>query len=202
MMRSSVLATSLVIVSAWASAQTPPPAPPSAPSAPPAFDLNSKLISAPDTNWNIYGPDQTNKRLETGGPKGYPAYEVAVAKPSKNAWDGGAVSVVPKPVQAGDVILVAVYLRDPELADGQSETLPMVGATGASAPYVGIAGAPANVTNQWKAFFASGKAPQAFPANGVQATVHLASAKHVIQIGPVKVYDFGPDFNIARLPHN
>lgn len=175
-----------------------------APTVPPAshaFDLNSKLINTPDSSWNIYGPDQRNKRIEKGGPKGYPAYEVSVAKTAANAWDDGAVSTIPKPIGAGDVVLVAVYLRNPELADGQSETVPLVGAIGGSPPYPAIAGAPAKITNQWQVYFASGKAPQAFAANGAQVTVHLASAKHVIQLGPVKVYDLGPDFDMRRLPH-
>lgn len=172
-----------------------------APAAPQPFDLNSKLINSPDSSWNVYGPDQKSKLLENGGPKNYPAYEVGVAKAAPHAWDDGAVSVIPKPIGAGDVILVAVYLRGPELPDGQTEALPLVGATGAAAPYPAIAGAPANVTNQWKVYFASGKAPQAFPANGAQVTVHLGTAKHVIQLGPVKVYDLGPDFDMRRLPH-
>jgi hypothetical protein len=94
-----------------------------------------------------------------------------------------------------------MYLRNPELADGQSETLPLIGATGASAPYPAIAGAPAKLTNQWQVYFASGKSPQAFAANGAQVTVHLGSAKHIIQLGPVKVYDLGSDFDMRRLPH-
>ena len=174
---------------------------PTNPPASHAFDLNSKLINIPDSNWNIYGPNQSNKRVEKGGPKGYPAYEVSVSKPAANAWDDGAVSTIPKAIGAGDVVLVAVYLRNPALADGQSETIPLVGATGASAPYPAIAGAPAKITNQWQDYFASGKAPQAFAANAAQVTVHLASAKHVIQLGPMKVYDLGPDFDMRRLPH-
>ena len=174
---------------------------PTTPAAPQAFDLNSKLMNSPDSNWNVYGPDQKNKRIEKGGPKGYPAYDVSVTKAGTNAWDDGAVSTIPKPISAGDVILVAVYLRNPTLADGQFEILPLVGATGASAPYPAIAGAPAKITNQWQVYFASGKAPQAFIANGAQVTVHLASAKHIIQLGPMKVYDLGPNFDMRRLPH-
>jgi hypothetical protein len=148
-----------------------------------AFDLNSKLINSPLADWTIYGPGQTSKRIETGGPKGYPAYQVNVLQAGKNAWDVGAVSVVPKPVHAGDVILVAVYLRAPQLAANATEELPLV-------------------SNQWQVFFASGTAPQDFPANGVQATVHLANNKHVIELGPIKVYDFGAGFDLRRLPHN
>src|SRR5438105_8898495 len=127
------------------------------------FDLDSKLINVPDSSWNVYGPDQTSKRLESGGPKGYPAYEVTVTGVGRNAWDAGAVSPIPKPIGSGDVILVAVYLRNPNLPAGQTESLPLIGATGASAPYPAIAGAPAGVTSEWKVFFASGKSPQAFP---------------------------------------
>lgn len=166
-----------------------------------ALDLNSRLINTPDSNWNVYGPDQKSKRIEKGGPKGYPAYEVSVAKAATNAWDDGAVSTIPKPIGAGDVILVVVYLRNPALPDGQSETLPLVGAIGGSAPYPAIAGAPAKVTNKWQVYFASGKAPQAFAANAAQVTVHLGSARHVIQLGPMKVYDLGPNFDMRRLPH-
>lgn len=197
MKRHFAFASAIAALAASANAQTPPAAAP----AQQHIDLNSKLINTPDSIWNVYGPDQTSKRLEKGGPQNYPAYQVTVSKPGKNAWDDGATSIIPKPIGAGDVILVAVYLRGPNLADGQTETLPLIGATGAAAPYPAIAGGPAAVTNQWKLFFASGKSPQAFAANGAQATVHLGSAKHVIQLGPVKVYDFGPDFDIKRLPH-
>lgn len=166
-----------------------------------SFDLNSKLINNPAAEWIVYGPDQTSKLLPTGGPQNYPAYEVIVTKAGRNAWDDGAVSVIPKPINAGDVILIALYIREPGLGDGQTETLPLIGATGATAPYVGIAGAPAAITNQWKLYFASGKAAQAFPAGGAQVTVHLASAPHKIEVGPARVYDMGPDFDMSRLPH-
>lgn len=185
-----------------AAVQAQPPTPPAAAPAPGVVDLASKLINVPGTSWNVYGPDQAAKRLETEGPKGYPAIRVTVSKAGRNAWDAGAVSVVPKPVAAGDALLVAAYLRAPELKDGETLELPLVGATGSAAPYPAIAGEKVVLTNQWKLYFASGKAPQAFPAGGVQATVHLAGARHVIDLGPLRVYDFGPDFDLKRLPHN
>lgn len=181
----------------------PPPAATPAPAASaPANDLNSKLINVPGTSWNVYGPNQTAKLLDKEGPKGYPAIRATMTKPGKTAYEAGAVSVVPKAVAAGDAILLAVYLRAPELKDGETLELPLVGATGAAAPYPAIAGEKAVLTNQWKLYFASGKAPQAFPANGIQATVHLAGAKQVIDLGPLRVFDFGPDMDLKRLPHN
>src|SRR4051794_37788950 len=83
-----------------AAAQTTPPAAaaPAAPAAHAASDLASKLINVPGTTWTVYGPGQTNKRLETGGPQNYPAVHVAVTQKGKNAWDVGAVSPVAKPI--------------------------------------------------------------------------------------------------------
>jgi hypothetical protein len=187
---------------AFAQPAAPPPAAAPAAPAPAAMDLNSKLINIPGTNWSVYGPNQSAKLLATEGPKGYPALRATIAKPGKTAWEVGATSLVPKAVAAGDAILIAVFLRAPDLKDGETLELPLVGATGAAAPYPAIAGEKAVLTNQWKIFFASGKATQAFAANGVQATVHLAGAKQVVDLGPLRVYDFGPDFDLKRLPHN
>lgn len=202
----NLLASLSVIAAAPALAQSdvaPAPAGPAGPAAPGgAADLNSRLINVPGTSWTVYGPDQIARRLEKEGPKGYPAIRVTVAKAGKNAWDAGAVSAVPKPVGAGDALLIAVYLRAPELKDGQTLSLPLIGATGAAAPYPPVAGEKVVLTNQWKLYFASGKAPKAFPADGVQATVHLAGSRQVIDLGPLRVYDFGPDFDLHRLPHN
>ena len=186
-----------LFLAAPALGQAPPAEPPRA-----AFDLKSKLLNVPDTNWAVYGSDQTNVRNEKGGPQGYPSIRVDVTRAGKNSWDVGAVSLVPKPVAAGDVILVAMHLRAPTLADGQTIDLPLVGATGAAAPYPAVAQAQVRITNQWKLYFAAGTASQAFAANGMQATLHLGGAPHVVELGPVRVYDLGQGFDLKRLPHN
>ncbi len=191
----------MLFLAAPAFGQTAPAAPPAA-TVGHSVDLNSKLINIPDSNWSVYGTDQTSVRNEKGGPQGYPAIRVTVTRAGKDAWDDGAVSIVPKPVAAGDVILVAMHLRAPTLADGQSLELPLIGATGAAPPYPGVAQAPVRLTNQWKLYFAAGTASQAFAANGIQATLHLGGAAQVIELGPVRVYDLGPGFDLKRLPHN
>jgi hypothetical protein len=179
-------------------AQTPPATP--APAA--QADPNSKLVNVPGTPWNVYGPGQTNSYDDKGGPSGYPDTNVKVTQVGANAWDVGAISPLSKPVAAGDVVFVAVYLRAPELKDGETTTLPFIGVTGSSAPYENLATGSALVTNQWKQYYAVGRAPRDFAVGGAQAALHLASEKHVIDLGPVRVFDFGPNQDIARLPHN
>jgi hypothetical protein len=194
-MRNPLIAMMALSLAAPLGAQTdaPPPA---------KTDMASKLINVPGTNWTVYGPGQTSKLIDGAGPQGYPAMHVIVSQKGQNPWDAGALSPIAKPIAAGDTILVAVYLRAPEAKDGETVPLPSVGAIGSAAPYTTIVTAPVAVTNQWKLYFASGKAPQAFPAGTAQATVHLAGDRHVIELGPIRVFDMGPDFDPARLPQN
>jgi hypothetical protein len=188
------------IASGPAIGQAPPAAP--APAAPARIDLASKVINVPGTSWTVYGPGQTNKRLETDGPQGYPAVRVTVTQKGKNAWDVGAVSPVAKGVAAGDTLLIAVYLRAPNATDGQTLPLPFVGLSGATAPYTTLVSSPLAITNQWKQYFVGGKAAQTVAANGAQVSVHLAGDVHVIDLGPIRVFDLGPDVDPARLPKN
>jgi len=165
--------------------------------------LADKLINQPGTApWYVFGASQTNEALPNGGPQGYPATRVTVAAKGANPWDAGAVSPIAKPIGAGDTLLVAVYLRAPMLKDGETTPISYFGLGQSAAPYEMIVSGSANLTNQWKLFYASGKAAKAYPAEGVSVGVHLAADKHVVDLGPVKVFDLGPDFDPARLPKN
>jgi hypothetical protein len=191
----------LTIIAALAAApvvaQTAP-----APSAPASTGLNDKMINNPLAPWNVYGPNQTSKVLDRDGPKGYPATRVIVSAKGANAWDAGSVMAIPKPIAAGDVIFIAVYLRAPNAKDGETVAMPFLGVTGSKPPYPTVASDHAAITNQWAQYYAVGTAGEAFPAGGAQATVHLAGDKHVIDIGPIRVFDLGPGADTSRLPHN
>jgi hypothetical protein len=198
--REIALATGL-IYAASAAAQTAPA--PAAQAGQNTQDrLADKMINALGSDWYVYGAGQTNEKLPTGGPKAYPAVRVTVAAKSNNPWDVGAVSPLTKPIAAGDVISVVVYLRAPMLKDGETTPIPYIGLGHAAAPYDQIAKASVNVTNQWKVYFASGKAASAFAADAATVGIHLAADKHVIELGPVRVLDFGPDMDVSKLPGN
>lgn len=172
------------------------------PAAPASTGINDKMINNPIAPWSVYGPNQTSKVLDRDGPKGYPATRVTVTAKGANAWDAGSIMAVPKPIAAGDVVFIAVYLRAPEAKDGETVAMPFIGLTSSKPPYVNIAGDRAAITNQWAQYFAVGTAAQAFAAGGTQATVHLAGDKHVIDIGPIRVFDLGPGADTSRLPRN
>ncbi|HEX5181564.1 MAG TPA: hypothetical protein VFW19_00290 [Allosphingosinicella sp.] len=173
-----------------------------APAAKPSGGLADKLINTPGTNWNVYGDGQTSKRLETDGPQGYPCIRVTVTQKGKNPWDDGAVSPVAKAVAANDTLLIAVYLRAPNAKDGETLPLPFVGLSGSAAPYTTLVSGPLTITNQWKQYYVGGRAAQAAAAGGSQVSVHLGGDAHVVDLGPVRVFDLGPNVDPAALPKN
>ena len=186
------------LVATAATAQTaPPPAPPA------AGTLADKLINQPATaSWYVFGASQTNEILANGGPQNYPATRVTVNAKGVNPWDAGAVSQLSKPVAAGDVLLVAVYLRAPMLKDGETTPITYLGVSEGPPSYPIVLTASVNITNQWKLYYASGKTTKAYAPDAISVGVHLAADKHVVDIGPVRVFDLGPNMDPSRLPKN
>jgi hypothetical protein len=147
-------------------------------------------------------PLRNSKLGTTQGVPGDQAMRVDVTAKGTNLWHVGALSRIQKPIASGDAILVAVYLRAPKLKDGETTAIPFMGATEAAAPCGVVVGTPVAVSNQWKLYYASGKVSRAFAAGAARVSVQLAGAKHVVELGPVFVLDFGPTYDPARLPKN
>lgn len=191
--------TMLATIVSPALAQTAP-APASAAAA--GGNVLDRAINLPGTNWSIYGPNQKAKMGKTTGVPGEQAMRVEVTAKGAHPWDVGALSPIQKAVGAGDVVLVAAYMRAPNLKDGETADISFFGATEAAEPYGNIAAGSATIGNQWKLYYASGKSPKAYAANTARVTAHLAGAKQVVELGPVFVLDFGPNYDPAKLPKN
>lgn len=164
--------------------------------------LNDKLINDPLAPWNAYGPNQKSVLLDTEGPKGYPATRVTITRKGAHAWDAGAGVPLPKAIAAGDVIYIAIYLRAPNIKDGETIELPFIGVGGPAPAYATIVSDRAAITNQWAQYYAVGTASDSYAAGATQATLHLAGDAQVIDVGPIRVFDLGKGFDTSRLPRN
>lgn len=167
-----------------------------------ADDIMKKAVNQPGTNWQVYGPNQKVKALNDDGVLGGQVIRVTVSAKGTNAWDVGSSSPIQKPIAAGDTILVAMYLRAPELKDGETTSIPYIGANGVAAPYENLLGNGVTITRDWKLYYASGKATKDLPGGSMRATAHLAANRQVIDLGPVFVLDFGQNYDPAKLPKN
>ncbi len=205
MMNIARIAAGIVLLaSAPALAQTAPLPPAPAPAKPAAAvpDILQKAVNIPGANWSLYGATQTSKPVKSDGVPGGQAVRVTVKDKGANAWDVGGSSPIQKGIVADDTVLVAVYMRAPMLKDGETTPIASVGAIESTEPYAIIANTSVDIGNQWKLYYASGKAPKAFAPGTANVTLHLAAAKHVVDLGPVFVLDFGQGYDPAKLPKN
>ncbi|HWI86399.1 MAG TPA: hypothetical protein VNT42_08770 [Sphingomonas sp.] len=129
-------------------------------------------------------------------------FRVTVAQAGAHPWDVGGSYVVSRPIKAGDVVFFAIYLRAPELKDGESVEMSGMGVGQAVAPYASIAMTSAHITNRWGVYYAAAKATTGYQRGDARISTQLAANRQVIDLGPVFALDLGPDHDIATLPHN
>ena len=194
------LLTALLVAAPIAGAIGQTPATPT--TAPPAGGtIFDKAINKPGIGWEIYGANQTAKQVAATDVPGGAAVRVQVNRAGTNPWDVGAAYPSVKPVAAGDTLLVMVYLRAPDAKDGDGHPVP-IGASEADAPYTPIADQTVTVGPVWKRYFAAGVSPKALAAGKARISIQLAGAKQVVEVGPAFLFDMGPHFDMAKLPHN
>ena len=66
-------------------------------------------------------------------------------------------------------------------------------------PYTPVLEMTTPITDVWKSYCGHRVATSSLPANGSNVSIHLATAKQVIELGPVFVFNFGKGYNRAKL---
>ncbi len=187
MMAAAMLAAMLVLAPAGATAQGDD-------------DIWSRQINRETAGqWNVT-PDRPAPRVvEASGVPGDAALRVRVARAGGNIWDVQASSPVGGAINAGDIILVAFYARAEQAAPGGSVLPIRLQMTGA--PYTAALEGAKVIDGQWRQHCIWNVATQSLAAGASNVSLHLAGAQQVIDRGPVLVFNFGPDFDRARLPN-
>jgi hypothetical protein len=160
------------------------------------FDIWSKTINN-DTNgtWNIQPDKPKAKYIEAKGIPGDHAFRVRATK-GINPWDVQAGSPIAGDINEGDVIMLMYYARAEEPAEGGSKLTARVQLN--SAPWTSVLEMSSPLTGEWKTHCAHGVATAALGKKG-NVSIHLATAKQVIDLGPVFVFNFGKGFDEKEL---
>jgi hypothetical protein len=176
-----------------------------APAAPPAPRQGSMLDKAVNTvqvsGWNVYGAGQTHEII-TSAVQGGHALRVDVTTAGRNPWDVGAGSVSTKAVRAGDVLLLAVWLRTERAPAGAEAGTAVIRLQGNAEPYPDVVSVPVAPGGEWKLYFANAVADRDWAPGELGATVQLAGASQAVDLGPVFIFDMGPDYDRSTLPTN
>lgn len=111
---------------------------------------------------------------------------------SGDPWSIGINIPIQAPVKAGDKLVMLYWARVETPEEGK--TTARISAAQiqlAAEPYTALFGAPAEVGPEWKLYEVRGKADKDYAARILGVSLHLNTGKHVIDIGPVAVLNYG-----------
>jgi hypothetical protein len=163
---------------------------------------NAQLIHIPYADkLNSYGANHTVVRKDDADVTGGKLLQLRVNRASKNVWDDAVTADIGGEIKKGDVIYMMLWARiSPEDKDNDSVTLPAISIQKSSAPYSKVVSKDITLSPGWQTLAIAGKASDDFPNYGSQLNFPIASGKHIIEFGPVFVFNLGPDADMRTLP--
>jgi len=166
-------------------------------------NILDKLVNVPAAkSWVAQGLNQWPEAIDDPAVQGGQAMRFEIKDKGADPWSVSANVSIVKPVKAGDVVLFAFWARAQLPLEGQTASIPGIRIQEANAPYGAFAQDSATVTSKWAMYYASGVADKDYKPGTLVATLQLAAGKQSIDLGPVFVLDFGPDYDKSKLPHN
>ncbi len=168
-----------------------------------ADDAAQTLVNKPADFWGIWGPAKTDMVTDPGV-QGGTAKRVAISPKPDHPWDVGAYAGIVKPVHKGDVLLLAFWARAEKPPAG-NDFIELVAARiyGTASPNAGVTPETSFLVGpQWKQYYESGTAMQDYPVGTLSVGMQLGSGDQIVDFGPVSVVDYGPGYDLSKLPHD
>jgi hypothetical protein len=159
-------------------------------------DIISKMINKKTNgSWFIQPEKPKAKYMKADVLGGY-AFRVKATK-GANPWDVQASSPIEGAINEGDVIMIDYYARAEEPAEGGSSLTVRIQFAGP--PYNSVLETTTKITGEWKSYCAFRVANATMAENKSSVSIHLATAKQVIDLGPVMVFNFGKGYDLRKL---
>ncbi|HEX8667972.1 MAG TPA: hypothetical protein VF727_06325 [Allosphingosinicella sp.] len=159
-----------------------------------ADDLANKIVNVPPPSAHTVNglkakPGVRRDEAVQGGK----ALRINVPGKSENPWTVSLSNPIEKPIKAGDSLVLAFWARL-EKGEGGAATasIPYAGIQLASAPYTALLTQGVTIGPEWKLHEVHGKADRDYKPGEVNVSLHLATGKQTIDIGPIFVLDLGP----------
>lgn len=169
-----------------------------------AADILDNLVNIPIAkSWKAQGLSSWPEEINDPSVQGGTAMRFSIPDKGGNPWTISAKASIVKPIKEGDVVLFAFWARAEEpLAGQETAFIPGIRIEEVKAPYGAFAQDQARISKKWTMYYASGVADKTYQPGTLTATLQLNAGKQVIDLGPVFVLDFGPDYDKSKLPHN
>jgi hypothetical protein len=158
-----------------------------------ADDILKQIINRPPvTAWHLDGVSGKPKVRDDPAVQYGKAVRVDVPGKGEHPWSIAASNAIDKPVKAGDNLVLVFWARLEKGENGATTaTLPYNAIQMANAPYTALFNAPATIGPEWKAVEIRGKADRSYAGGQLNVSIHLATGKQIVDLGPVFVLDTG-----------
>jgi hypothetical protein len=149
------------------------------------------IINNPDIDsWGIIG-EQSNVRVSDAKVAGGTALEVTVPKKGDNTWDVQALTDVFQPIHKGDHIHVAIPLKG-KVLDGTGNVKLYMALQSTGEDHHPFGRKSFTISPEWQTYGLDAFADADYAAGTVGLTVHLATGKQVVDLGPATITDAAP----------
>jgi hypothetical protein len=183
-------------MAAPAHAQAPAAAP-----APAEQKMADHLINRPQVDgWYSWGLTPGPRPQAVTGVTGGKAMVFDIKK-AGNPWDVGMVTTNTGAIRKGDVILLGVWVRRASGPAGSRIPLLMLESTD-EPKTLQAKSQDIPLGEGWQMLYASGRATADFAEGKTVAVMQMGRDAQVLEVGPALMFDFGPDYDPARLPTN
>lgn len=156
-------------------------------------DLANRIISIPNPNAYRVDGVRTGARVRADpGVQFGRALRVPVPGRNEQAWAVAVAVPINRPVAAGDHLILAFWARLEEGENGATTAeLPYNSVQLATAPYTALFHGGVTVTPRWQLFQIRGNADRDYAADTLNVSLHLATGRQTVDIGPVIVLNMG-----------
>lgn len=169
-----------------------------------AQDLpGTSVIASPAIDqWSVFGQGESHRMMpDQSVPGGY-AFVIKSAAAGQNPWDIQAGVATVQPIHAGDVVMLAFWARTLAAPAGKASAAIIANVQESHAPYTRVAEQSLSVGTTWKLYYVSGTSSLDLAPGEAGASLELATDAQEIALGPIFVRDFGPGYDLAKLPVN
>lgn len=158
-----------------------------------ADDLVNKIINVPPPSaFHVNGLRDKPKPRNDDTVQGGKALRIQVPGKRENAWEVSVSDDINKPVKAGDQLIFAFWARLEKGENGATTIdLPYNAVQMKNEPYSSVIFGSATIGPEWKLHEVKGRADRDYAAGELNATLHLATGKQTIDLGPMFVLNMG-----------
>lgn len=172
----------------------------------PAFaegTILDKAVNDLTRGWQLSGPTASQELIKDPTVSGGIAERVTVTQAGVNPWDAGGMNTNAKKISQGDVLLLAFWAKAVEPPAGDDSVTIFARIQESNPPYNAVGMQETlSIGKTWKMYYAKGAAPKDYRPGNISGAINIATGKQVIDFGPILLLDFGPNYDINKLPHN